>query len=430
VEDAASDRRILYFTAFLRATATGLIAVLLGLYLPELRLNASRVGAVVTCGLLGGTLATLVATLLGDRLGRRRVLIALATMAIAGGVMLAFVRSPFAILVVAFFGMLNGLGRDRSASLVLEQAMLPATTGERERTQTFAWHALAQDAGHALGSLFAGLPSLLHRSAGVGTVDAYRVGIGVYVLALVAMVIGYSRLSRIVDDAPRDRPAKLSPETRSVLVRICSLFALDSLGGGFLATALLSAYFHVRFGATAGTIGLLFFGARVANAFSHLGAAWLARRIGLVRTMVFTHIPSSLLLFTVAWSPNFAIAAVFFLLREGLVEMDVPTRQSYVMSVVRPEERTVVSGATLLVRTGTAAIAPFIGGHLMQHGSLATPLIVGASLKIAYDLLLYAAFRNLRPPEEASVASQSGVGRPAPPDGAAAVSTTASVGAR
>jgi MFS family permease len=178
------------------------------------------------------------------------------------------------------------------------------------------------------------------------------------------------------------------------------LFALDSLGGGFLTTSLLSYFFFERFGAGEALIGVLFFGARVANALSHLAAAWLAGRIGLVNTMVFTHIPSSLLLVAVAFAPGFGAAAALFLLREALVEMDVPTRQSYVMAVVQPTERLWASAVTGLVRSGAWAVAPALAGVLMERVAFATPLFLGAGLKIVYDLALYASFRGIKPPEE------------------------------
>ena len=162
----------------------------------------------------------------------------------------------------------------------------------------------------------------------------------------------------------------------------------------------LTLFFYQRFGVGEGVLGPLFFGARVLNAVSHLGAAWMARRIGLVNTMVFTHIPSSLLMVTVAFAPSFTIAALLFLLREGLVEMDVPTRQSYVMAVVRPDERTLASGVTHLVRVGAWAVAPGLAGWFMGGVSLVTPLIIGSGMKIVYDVLLYAAFVRVRPPEE------------------------------
>jgi MFS family permease len=210
----------------------------------------------------------------------------------------------------------------------------------------------------------------------------------------------YVGLSSAVEKSDVFHLRRLSPESRRILWRLSSLFAVDSLAGGFLTTALLSFFFYQRFGVGLETIGPIFFAARVANAVSHLAAAWLAGRIGLVKTMVFTHIPSSLLLVSVAYAPSFGVAALLFLLREGLVEMDVPTRQSYVIAVVRPEERTVASGITHLVRLGAWAVAPAFAGVIMQDVSLMLPLVIGASMKIGYDLLLWRAFRHLKPPEE------------------------------
>jgi len=183
-------------------------------------------------------------------------------------------------------------------------------------------------------------------------------------------------------------------------VKISSLFALDSLAGGFLTTAMLSFFFIERFHASESLVASLFFGARLLNAISHLGAAWLARRTGLVNTMVFTHIPSSILLVTVAFAPSFTVAAALFLIREGLVEMDVPTRQSYVMAAVEPGERTMVSGITTLVRLAAWAIAPGFAGLLMTEHAMFLPLVIGAAMKISYDILLWRAFRGAKPPEE------------------------------
>jgi transposase-like protein len=212
-----------------------------------------------------------------------------------------------------------------------------------------------------------------------------------------AQVVAYTALKSGIDvHAPK---IVVTPESRRILWKICPLFALDSLGGGFVTSALLAYFFYQRFGVVEGALGILFFFARAANAVSHAGAAWLARRIGLVNTMVFTHIPASLLLMTVPFAPSFWVAALLFLLREGLVEMDVPTRQSYVMAVVRPEERTFASGITHLVRVGAWAVAPSFAGLFMKGVLQAAPLFVGAGLKIVYDILLYAAFRLKRIPD-------------------------------
>ncbi|HEX9248255.1 MAG TPA: MFS transporter, partial [Gemmatimonadaceae bacterium] len=210
----------------------------------------------------------------------------------------------------------------------------------------------------------------------------------------------YACLSSSVE-APTDiRRSPLSREGRRVVTRLSALFALDSLGGGFVSAALVSYFFFERFGAPVEIVAALFCAARVLNALSHLAAARLARRIGLVNTMVFTHIPSSLFLASAAIAPSFPVAAALFLVRESLAEMDVPTRQSYVMAVVRPEERIVASGVTNLVRLAGWAAAPAIGGALMEGFSLAVPLIVGAALKIAYDVALWLSFHRLAPPEE------------------------------
>jgi MFS family permease len=395
----ASDRGILYAAAFVRALATGMIGVLMGVFLAHLDFNPARIGYVVGAGLFGCATAALLVTLLGDNAGRKRSLIGVSLLSAAGGIGFALTAHPFVAGACAFLGMVNGMGRDRGASLILDQVILPATVENSARTQAFAWYNVLQDIGHAVGGLLAGLPAVLRR-LDIGEIASYRAAVGVYALLMLATAVLYLGLSARVEPAAGERKPAVSAESRSVLWRISSLFALDSLAGGFLTTALLSLFFYERFGVGEAVLGPLFFGARVLNAVSHLGAAWLARRFGLVNTMVFTHIPSSLLLVTVAYAPSFAVAAILFLIREGLVEMDVPTRQSYVMAVVRPEERTVASGVTHLVRVGAWAIAPSFAGLFMTGWSLMTPLVIGSVMKIGYDVLLYAAFRRTHPPEE------------------------------
>ena len=396
-----TDRRRIQIATFFRCLATGMIGVLVGIYLTRLRFDAATVGYIVGAGLAGGALSALLATIYADSRGRRRVLVELSLLSACGGLALALGESGVWIGIAAFVGMVNGMGRDRGAALVIEQAVLPSTVGGNERTQTFAWYNVVQDAGHACGGLIAGIPTLLIAYAALPEATAYRVAIGVYAVLMAVPAIMYAGLSSAIEAPVEQVRAPVTPQTRKVLWRISALFSLDALGGGFLTTALVSYFFFERFHTSPAVIGGLFFGARVMNAVSHLGAAWLAKRIGLVNTMVFTHIPSSLLLVTVAFAPTFPIAALLFLLREGLVEMDVPTRQSYVMAVVRPEERTVASGVTSLVRTAAWAVAPTFAGAMMQGVSLMLPLCIGAGMKIAYDILLYAAFCRVHPTEEA-----------------------------
>ncbi len=395
-----TDRRILYATAFIRALATGMVGVLLGIYLARLHLSPSQIGFVVGAGLVGNAAATLLTTALGDRWGRRRFLIGLTLATAAGGLAVSLVSHPLALGVAALLGMVNGMGRDRGAALVLEQAMLPGTVTDAQRTRAFAWYNVTQDMGHALGGLMAGLPVLLREVQPLSEETSFRLAMGTYSLLVLLPFLLYLVLSRHTEAVGGPETRTVLPESRRILWKISSLFALDSLAGGFLTTALLAFFFYAHFGVSEEIVGLLFFAARLANALSHLGAAWLAKRIGLVNTMVFTHIPSSLLLATVPIAPTFPVAAALFLLRESLVEMDVPTRQSYVMAVVRPEERTLASGVTHLVRMAGWAVGPFAAGLFMEGMSLATPVFIGAGMKILYDLLLYAAFRNLKPPEE------------------------------
>ncbi len=395
-----TDRGLLYVSAFLRSLSTGLSGVLLGTYLARLGFGGGELGLVVAAGLAGVAAAAIMATLFGDRWGRRRFLIAISLLSALGMALFALLEQRLALAAAAFLGMINGMGRDRGAALILEQAALPGMVESEQRTTAIAWYTMLQDIGHALGALLAGLPALLSETRLLPGVWPQRATLlGCALCGLAALGI-YARLGPAIEPIALGARLRVSASSRRILFKISTLFALDSLAGGFLTTALLSYFFFERFGASEFLIGSLFFGARVMNAASHLGAAWLARRIGLVNTMVFTHIPSSLLLMTVAFAPSFPVAAILFLLREGLVEMDVPTRQSYVLAVVQPEERTVASGVTNLVRVAAWAVAPTFAGALLAGRFYYLPLVLGGAMKIAYDVLLWSAFRKVKPPEE------------------------------
>ena len=394
------DRSLLYAAAFARATGVGMSGVLVGLYAAELGLKATGVGVVISAGLLGVALGTLVVTLYAERLGRTRCLIALAFLSAVGTAAFALSPSAWMLAPAAALGMVNGMGRDRGAAFSLEQALLPDLTDDRGRTRAFAWYNVVLDSGHAVGALAGLLPSIL-RHAGYAPIASYRGGfLVVAALSLVGTVAYAGLSSHARAQRAHVKPPPISGESKRRIARLAGLFAMDSLGGGFLTTALLSYWFFRRFGVGEETLAPLFLLARVANGASHLAAAWLARRIGLLRTMVFTHLPSSLLLLTVPVAPTFLIAARLYLLRECLEEMDVPTRQSYVVAVVAPSERAAAAGATNLVRTAGWAVAPAFAGAAMQGFALWAPLAAGAALKIAYDVLLYRAFRRIKPPEE------------------------------
>jgi MFS family permease len=391
-------RLILYATAFLRAVGTSATGLFLGIHLGQRGHTPAEVGSVVSAGLAGTALSAALATFFGDRFDKRAWLIGLTLLTCVGTVSLLLVDTTPTLCIAAFAGMLNGAGRDRGAALILEQAVLPTLTTAERRTSTIAGYTLLQDVGHGLGALLPGAFVMLPRTR-AGEAPAQLTLLSIAGLGLVSVAL-YAASGARLEPVERLAAKPLSNRSRGILLRICALFGIDSLAGGFLTTALMSYFFFERFGVGVSVIGPLFFGARLLNAVSHVGAAWLARRIGLVNTMVFTHIPSSFLLVSVAFAPNLTVAVILFLLREGLVEMDVPTRQSYVLAVVEPSERTFASGITNLVRLGGWAVAPAFAGALMQGQTLYLPLVVGAAMKIAYDLLLWRAFRSIRPPEE------------------------------
>jgi MFS family permease len=396
------DATLIYIAAFLRSATVSLVGVTLAIHLSSLGFSAARIGLLIGIGLAGSSLATVVVSLCGDSWGRRRVLVVLTILSATGYLALAAFTDAAALLSLAFIGMLNGMGRDRGAASALEQAILPATVPDDQRTWALAWYNLVLDAGHALGALAAVTPTLLTRATTVAADVAHQITFAMCATALLLAIALYLMLTPSIEVGSRSsrESAPVEPHSKRVITRLALLFGLDSIGGGFLNSALISYWFFRQYGTAEADLAVLFFAARVLNALSHVVAAWLSRRIGLLNTMVWTHLPSSLLLMVAPASGSAAIAAALFLAREALVEMDVPTRQSYVMAVVKPGERTLASGVTNVTRTVTWAVGPLVAGVVMQHVALAGPLIIGGGLKIAYDVLLYRAFRHLRPPEE------------------------------
>ena len=395
---------LIYSAAYLRSLGVGLTGVILGIYLSRAGFSAIGIGVVIAAGMAGTALATLVVSFRADRLGRRRTLVALSLLLAAGGLGLALTTKPGGILLLAFVGMLNGMGRDRGAAYALEQAIMPETTTAEGRTWALAWYNLVLDGGHASGALAGAIPFLLRRWFEVELLASYQLTFGVYAGLGVVSAVLYSLLSQQIEMAVptslAQEATKVSPASKKIVYRLAALSGMDSVGGGFLSGALIAYWFFRRFGVAEESLALLFFVVRLANAGSYLVAAWLARRIGLVNTMVFTHIPSSLFLIAVAFAPSFAWAVALFVARECLVEMDVPTRQSYIVAVVQPHERTFASGVTNVTRGVAWAAAPSLAGYFMQSVALSAPLFLGGGLKIGYDLLLFAAFRRLKPPEE------------------------------
>jgi MFS family permease len=392
------QRRLLYWAAFLRALSIGLMAVLIGLYAARLGFSAAQIGVILSAALWGAALAALVTMLAGPRIPERALLFLLCAFPVAGGAVFLSTDSLPLLVAAAFIGMFNVNGRDRGAIPIVEQALLPATTDDAGRTRVFAWYNVLLDSGYAIGGLMAALPAVFERALGLTTIDAMRASLTLFCVMYTATALLYSRLP-----ARETAPVglhQLTPGSRPIVAKISGLFFIDAFGGGFVGSALFAYFFAERYGVGAATVAILFSAGRVLSAFSHLAAAWLARRIGLVNTMVYTHVPSCLLLFTIVASDDFAVAAAFFLLREALNEMDVPTRQSYVMAVVQPQERLAAAGITALVRSVGWALAPMLAGILIERGGLGLPLIAAGITKLTYDVLLWREFRKVKPPEE------------------------------
>lgn len=396
------DRAVIFISACLRGCAISFSSVIIAFYLSSLGFDVFLIGLTLAAGLTGSALSTSVVVFLSDKLDKRKALIGLAFLMSLGGLLFAFSTTPALILFSAVLGMINGMGRDRGASSTLEQAMLPNTIPDAGRTMTFAWYNVLMDVGHAAGALLGFIPALFRSHAGMDTFGSYQWSWGIYSLICLLSGLVICGLSDSVKSNDQNiHEADPPSPSRPLILKFTALSGLDSLGGGFLTTALLSFWFLKRFGLDEAMLAPLFFAARVANLISHFGAAWLARRIGLVNTMVFTHIPSSLLLMTVPFMPNLTVAAVLFLLRESLVEMDVPTRQSYLVAVVKPHERVRAAGLANLTRGFAWGLGPLIAGAI-SNISLSLPIMVGPFLKIIYDILLYREFAGIKPPEEVS----------------------------
>jgi MFS family permease len=397
---------LIYAAAWLRSFGIGLLGVVLGVFLSRRGFSPIAIGAVLAAGLAGSASGTIFVTFKGDYLGRRRTLFALSALTAFGGTALIW-NFPFPLLLlVAFVSMLNGMGTDRSAAYALEQAVLPGLAPDEQRTWTIAWYSLVLDVSGALGALAAGWPFIMQKYFGMQLGPAYRLLFAGFVGLNLVSALLYLLLSdrvEIVQSAGAAAARAVSHETRRTVRRLSSLFAIDAFGGGFLIDALVAYWFFRRFGIAENRLAILFFAVHVLNAGSHLAAAALARRIGLIKTMVFTHLPSSIFLIGVPLAPSPLWAIVLFLLRESLVEMDVPTRQSYVAAVVAPGERTFASGVTNLTRNVSWAAASSVAGLFMQKIAFSAPLLLGGGLKIIYDILLWRAFRHVKPPEEKHV---------------------------
>jgi len=403
LRDLTSDGWLLFATRSIRLFAYGGLSVVLVLYLVSLGLTESNVGLLLTSTLLGDTLISLYLTTQADRMGRRRMLIVGAVLMVAAGLVFGFTTRLWVLVVAGTIGVISPSGQEVGPFLSIEQAALSQVVADRNRTDVFAWYTLAGSLATALGALAAGIATHALQTSWA-PVDSYRAIVVAYAAIGIALAVMFTRLT----PASEARATHISligvHRSRGVVLKLSALFALDSFGGGFVVQSLAAYWFYLRFGVDPQTLGALFFGANVLAGISALLASRIANRIGLINTMVLTHLPSNVLLILIPLMPTLPLAALMLLVRFSISQMDVPTRQSYVMAVVDPDERSAASGITGVARTTGAALSPLFAGLLFAQPSLiSAPFFIAGSLKIAYDLLLFRAFRAVKSREVATI---------------------------
>jgi len=391
------DRRLLFLTRAARMFSYGFVSVILVLYLVELGFSETRIGLLLTLTLAGDTLVSLWITTHADRMGRRTMLIAGALLMAAAGIPFALSGDFTVLLVAATLGVISPSGNEVGPFLAIEQASLSQILDDDRRIAVFAWYNLAGSFATALGALAGGWTAQLLQQGGMAPVASYRVLVYAYAAFGLVLAALFALVTAAVE-APRSAvpTGRLGlHRSRRIVIKLSALFSLDAFAGGFVIQSIVAYWFHLRFGVAPGALGSIFFAANILAGLSALYAVRIARRFGLINTMVFTHIPSNLLLILVPLMPSLTLAVLVLLLRFSISQMDVPTRQSYTMAVVDPDERSAAAGITGIARTTGAAISPVLAGQCLAVPALTgAPFLIAGGLKILYDLLLYRSFKQ------------------------------------
>ena len=390
----------LYWARGLRAFGDGFVSLLLPVYLKALGFDAFEIGLITAATLAGSAAATVIVGFTSHRYGRRRLLVIATLLMIGTGIGFAGLERFWPLVLIAFFGTLNPGSGDVSLFVPLEQALLAEAAPARARTSAFVLYSLVGSLVGALGALAAGLPELARGALGLGFLDSLRWMFGLYALLGLASYHLYRRLPASLDPKPEVPAAPLGP-SRNIVLGLAALFSLDAFGGGLIVQSLLALWLFQRFGLSLAVAGTIFFWSGLASAASYVAAGRIAARIGLVNTMVFTHLPSNLCLIAMAFAPKLWIAVALWLVRCSLSQMDVPTRTSYVMAVVTPPERAAAASVTAVPRSLAAALAPVLAGWLLAASPFGWPVLLAGGLKGIYDVLLLACFGRRKPPEEA-----------------------------
>ncbi len=401
------DGLLLFGTRIVRLFAYGFLSVVLALYLSANGLSETLVGAIFTLTLLGDAGISLWITTTADRIGRQRMLILGAVLMLLAGVVFAVTSNIVLLALAAIIGVLSPSGNEIGPFLSIEQAALSQIVPNSERTRVFAWYALAGSFATATGALVGGGLAQALQALGNSPLASYRMVVIGYAALGLAMAFLFSRLSPQIEIMHPPTTAVKTRlglhRSRGVVLQLSSLFALDAFAGGFIVQSLIAYWFYAKFGVEPAVLGSIFFGANIVAGISALLAGPMAARIGLIRTMVWTHIPSNILLMLVPLMPNLPLAIAVLLARFSISQMDVPTRQSYTMAVVAPDERSAAAGVTTIARSLGSAFSPSLTGAMLGASLLSLPFFLSGGLKIVYDVALYFQFRALKPPEEAGV---------------------------
>ena len=393
------DGWLLFATCGLRSLAYGFLSVILGLYLDAIGLSTTAIGWIFTAALAGGAVMTIIITAFADNFGRKSLLIVGALLMALAGWAFAVSDNPIVLTFAAVFGTISPSGKEVGPFLSLEQAILPQATSDRSRTAVFSAYNLVGSFAGALGALMVSLPSKFSLTVVAG----YNLLIWGYVAAALLLAGLFTLLSPEVEAPKKTQPTAQKVglrQSRAIVAKLAGLFALDAFAGGFIVQSIVAYWFYLRYQTDLQALGGIFFGTNIFAALSFLAAPAIARRIGLLNTMVFTHLPSNILILLVPLMPNVEWATAVLLLRYSLSQMDVPTRQSYTMAVVGADERTAAAGVLAVARNAGAALAPLFTGALLAVPALGLPFLAAGGIKIVYDLWIFALFRHVKPPEE------------------------------
>jgi MFS family permease len=396
------DGQLLFAACGVRSFAYGFLSVILGLYLDAIGVSATAIGWIFTAALVGGAVMTVVFTALANRFGRKNLLLLGAALMALAGCVFAVTDNWTMLAMAAIFGTISPSGKEVGPFLSIEQAVLPQTTGDQQRTAVFSAYNLIGSFAAAIGALVVGLPQQFFTAP----LSGFRVLLGAYVTCAIIMMVLFALLSATVESAraKASETRKLGiHRSRGMVAKLGALFALDAFAGGFIVHSVVAYWFYLRFNADLNHLSGIFFGINFLSALSFLAAPVIARHIGLLNTMVFTHLPSNFLILLVPLMPTLELAATVLLARNLLSQMDVPTRQSYTMAVVHADERAAAAGLLSVARNTGAAIAPLFTGAILANPALGLPFVLAGGLKILYDLWIFALFRKIKPPEERDI---------------------------